>query len=142
MNSTRLNNENGFTLIEVLVAVVVLSIGLLGLAGLQANGMRQNHSSLLRSQATFLAYDIADRIRANRQDALDNNAYNIAAGASPSSSGIAQADLTEWKAELLSKLPLGDGSVARAGALFTITVTWDDSRTGAATQSFIVGTQL
>lgn len=135
-------HQAGFTLIEVLIALIILSIGLLGLAGLQATGIRQNHSSLLRSQATILAYDIADRVRANRQDALANNVYNIALGASASGSGVALADLTEWKAELAQKLPSGDGSIVRAGTIFTITVTWDDSRGAEAPKVFTVGTQL
>lgn len=55
----------GFTLVEVLVALLILSIGLLGLAGLQAGGLRSNHSAYLRSQAVMLAHDMADRMRSN-----------------------------------------------------------------------------
>jgi type IV pilus assembly protein PilV len=55
----------GFTLVEVLISVFVLSIGLLGLAGLQVTGLQNNHSAYLRSQATILAYDMAERMRAN-----------------------------------------------------------------------------
>jgi type IV pilus assembly protein PilV len=55
----------GFTLIEVLVTIVVVSIGLLGLAGLQINGLRANVSSEARSKATLLANDIIERMRAN-----------------------------------------------------------------------------
>ena len=73
MNTTlhRPDRISGFTLLEVLVALVILSIGLLGLAGLQAASLRYNHSSYLRSQATLIAYDIVDRMRANRQEALN-----------------------------------------------------------------------
>src|SRR3569623_1233592 len=53
--------QRGFTMLEVLISVVVLSIGLLGIAGLQATGQRNNHSAYLRSQATALAYDMIDR---------------------------------------------------------------------------------
>lgn len=69
--------ERGFTLIEVLVAMVVLSIGLLGLAGLQATSLKSNQSAYHRSQATQLAYEMADRMRANREYAkvLLNNVY-------------------------------------------------------------------
>lgn len=55
----------GFTLVEILITIIVLSIGLLGLAGLQINGLRVNMSSEMRSKATFLANDIAERMRAN-----------------------------------------------------------------------------
>lgn len=136
------HTNRGFTLLEVLIAIVVLSIGLLGLAGLQANGMRQNHSSNLRSQATFLAYDIMDRIRANRQTALDNGAYNIDIGDSPSGSGLEFNDLSEWKTTLAASLPAGDGSVSQAGSIFTITIQWDDSRGAEPVKIFTTSTQL
>ncbi|MGD8568756.1 MAG: type IV pilus modification protein PilV [Gammaproteobacteria bacterium] len=57
--------HSGFTLIEVLIAVVILSIGLLGMAGIQVQGLRGTTSSTMRSQATILANDIAERIRVN-----------------------------------------------------------------------------
>lgn len=59
-----MQKQTGFTLIEILVTVIVLSIGLLGLAGLQATSFKFNSTAYQRSQATSLAYDIADRIRA------------------------------------------------------------------------------
>jgi len=55
----------GFTLIEALVALIVLSIGLLGIAGMQISGLRANQSAASRTQASYLADDIADRMRAN-----------------------------------------------------------------------------
>lgn len=67
----------GFTLIEVLVTVVVVSIGLLGLAGLQINGLRANVSSEARSKATLLASDIIERMRANPLGVANNDYANI-----------------------------------------------------------------
>src|SRR5690606_37316619 len=61
----------GFTLIEVLIALVVMSVGLLGLASLQTNTLAFNRDAYLRSQATALAYDIIDRMRANRDAAVN-----------------------------------------------------------------------
>jgi len=72
-----MNRAKGFTLVEVLVSMIVLSIGLLGLAGLQATSLRNNQSAYYRSQATFLAYDIADRMRANPES---SDEYLIDAG--------------------------------------------------------------
>ncbi len=60
-----MKTNTGFTLIEVLIAMLVLAVGLLGLAGLQATSLRNNQSAYNRSQATQLAYDLADRMRAN-----------------------------------------------------------------------------
>ncbi len=61
----RRSRQSGFSLLEVLIAIVITSIGLLGLAAMQATGLRNNHSAYHRSQATVLAYDIADRMRSN-----------------------------------------------------------------------------
>jgi len=60
-----MKKHSGFTLIEVLIAMLVLAVGLLGLAGLQTVSLRNNLSAYNRTQATQLAYDIADRMRAN-----------------------------------------------------------------------------
>lgn len=56
----------GFTLIEVLVAMLVLAVGMLGIAAMQMRGLQFNHDAYLRSQISVLAYDIADRMRINR----------------------------------------------------------------------------
>jgi len=59
------NNQPGFTLIEVLVSMVILSIGLLGIFAMQSRALMDNQDAYLRTQAVFLAYDMSDRIRAN-----------------------------------------------------------------------------
>ena len=59
--------QAGFTIIEMLIAVLVISIGLLGMAGLQTTGIQQSHNSYLKTQASMLAYDMADRMRSNLQ---------------------------------------------------------------------------
>lgn len=71
--------QKGLSLLEVLVSLVLLSIGLLGLAGLQATALKSGHSASMRSQATILAYDILDEMRANSIQAsagsFDNSTY-------------------------------------------------------------------
>ena len=137
--------QKGFTLLEVLVAILVLSIGLLGLAGLMASSLRNNHSAYYRSQATWLAYDVIDRMRINRPNAAD---YDVAMGAASAAGGLAGADVTGWKAELAEVLPEGDGSVlvVPAGEARTVTVEirWNDARgtLGDAAQTFRVVSQL
>lgn len=74
----RLPNHRGFSLIEVLVALLVLSIGLLGLAALQTTSLQYNSESYFRTQATFLAYDIIDRMRANNTAVVDGGTYDVA----------------------------------------------------------------
>jgi type IV pilus assembly protein PilV len=130
MSRTR---SNGFTLIEVLVALVIMCIGVLGIGKLVLLSSRANDSAYMRGQATALAYTVLDAMRANRQAALSGS-YVVAVGvdpaavactaAAPCSSGEqAQNDLNQWKNSLTAELPGGDGSVA--------TVTGVDTFTGA-----------
>jgi type IV pilus assembly protein PilV len=119
-------SQRGTTLVETLVALVVLSVGLLGIAALQMTSLRNNRGAHLRSQAQVLAYDITDRMRANRNAALAN-AYVIALAAPATGSGIVLTDLQEWKATLASALPLGDGEVTRDGDMFRIRIRWTDT---------------
>ena len=137
MNDCR--KTRGVTLIEVLIAVLVLSIGLLSLALTQVNSMRNTHSSYLRTQATFLADDILDSIRANRVNAEAGD-YDIGLGVAASGTDtMALEDLGTWKDNLATLLPAGDGSIARDAATgeVTVTVQWrdrDDAATDPPTQ--------
>ena len=104
----------GLTLIEILVALVVISVGLLGVAGLHAYSLKNNYDALLRSHASALAGDIADRMRANRTAAL-NGEYDIVLGPlvldEEEDPIPVQVELKEWKDLLASQLPDGDGSI-------------------------------
>lgn len=136
--------QSGFSMLEVLVTLLIMSVGLLGLAGLTAASMRNNHGAYHRTQAVWLAYDIADRMRANRAVALAGG-YNLALNASaPTGAAVNQQDLQQWVARL-GVLPNGTGSVnvANDGAL-TIIVQWDDTRAsgGAVAQQFQMETRL
>jgi type IV pilus assembly protein PilV len=130
-------SSKGFTLIEVLIAVLVLSIGLLGLASLQANGMRSNFTAYARSQAVILANDMADRIRANPTAAALYNNINAPAGdpgctaADCTAAEIADHDTAVWYTNLQNALPNGTGTVTGNGTVFTVSVMWDEDRNGA-----------
>ena len=130
--------QRGTTLVETLVALVVLSVGLLGIAALQMTSLRNNRGAHLRSQAQVLAYDIADRMRANRTLA-DGNAYLIAIGAGATGTGLVLTDLQAWKNTLALMLPGGDGAIERDGAMFRITITWTDS---IGAQTFTTRTRI
>ena len=138
----------GLTLVEILVALLILSIGLLGLAGLQTASLKFNTGAFYRTQATALAYGLADRMRANRAAALTGD-YTVGladpapACAAPAIAGtVAQQDLSAWRMALACRLPLGNGSVARNGNEFTFTVQWDDSRGEDAPVQFQFTTAL
>jgi type IV pilus assembly protein PilV len=147
MNTLRIPTRGrGFSLIEVLVSIVVLSVGLLGAASLQIGGLRVSQSSFYRAQAAQFATDMADRLRANIGQARTCTlAITAAAPSSPTTA--CERDLAEWRARL-GTLPGGTGAVAvQANVnnmdLMTITVRWDDSRGGGATASdFVLVTTL
>ena len=130
--------QRGTTLVETLVALVVLSVGLLGIAALQMTSLRNNRGAHLRSQAQVLAYDIADRMRANRNVALAN-AYVVALGVTPAGGTLDALDLQDWKATLAQALPSGDGEITRVGNMFRIRIRWTDS---LGVQTFDTRTQI
>lgn len=117
MNPIR--DQSGATLLEVLVAIVVLAIGLLGLAALQMTSLTSGYSAHQRSQATMLAYDISDRMRA-RPDAALAGAYD---------NNSTDADRVSWNTAVVEQLGAGaSGQVIRNGQAVEIRVTWTDSR--------------
>lgn len=126
----------GFSLIEVLVALVVLSVGLLGLAALQTNAVEFNRDAYLRSQATILAYDIADRMRANREAATDGEYNSVFATTLPACNAavagtVVQQDLGAWRRALVCALPAGNGEIEWnvGNEILRVAVRWDPKRT-------------
>ena len=160
-----LQKQSGASLIEVLITLVIVSIGLVGLAALQTLSMRNNQSAYMRTQATFLAYDIIDRMRANSA-AAQAGQYVVAIGTDPngtadcetnscSSANMATFDVNQWKCQLgnwdadsvcsttlslTGQLPNGDGAIAQNGNIHTVSVSWLD-RDGTTT-TFQVSAEL
>lgn len=129
------HSQRGVTLLEVLISILVLSVGLLGYAGLQTVSMKNNTSAFQRSQATMLTYDIVDRMRANKPNLAS---YSIAMG----TVGGFQ-DVVSWKNEVADALPDGDASiVVDLAGNATITVQWDDNRDGTDPIEFVTQTAL
>lgn len=137
--------QRGFTLMEVLVAMLILSIGLLGMAGLQSLSFKMNQSSYLSSQATFLSYDMLDRMRANRNAALAGD-YNQQLSCNiPADDGtVATEDRRSWLQEVCGMAGQAGNHVpgllpqqgAQTGAAInvtpagvaTVTLKWYDAR--------------
>lgn len=137
--SRRPRASTGFSLIEVMISLVITSIGLLGLAGLILNGLRTSTSAAHRTVAVELAHEMAERMRANR-DGVAAGAYNslTAAVADPGciASNCTPAQLAVYDYWLLragaaSRMPTGSITVTASGAGFLVRVFWDDDRTGA-----------
>jgi type IV pilus assembly protein PilV len=130
-----MHKQAGMTLIEILVSILIVSFGLLGVAGLLTTGLKSTQGSQHRTQASLLAYDMADRMRTNRQVALDGEYATAVVAAN----AIAVSDKAGWQ-NAVGLLPSGAGTVAMSGTnVFTITIQWDDSRVagGSATQQFV-----
>lgn len=153
MNRQLAHKQSGFSLLEVLIALLVLSIGLLGLAALQTTGLRSNQMASMRTTATQMAYDITDRMRANPQAVADttNKPYVVNNTTHPTivtdctttdctAAQLATFDLAQWKTTLATTqngfhgLPGGLGEITQTAGpplTHTITVRWDQDRTGA-----------
>lgn len=164
--------DHGFTLIEVLVALLVMSLGLLGIASTLIAAMHSSTSTYLQQQAVQASYDILERMRSNLVLANatgSGNPYVVGATApsatapSPNcatvttctSANMAAYDVWEWQTQVKNSLPGGVGSIsAAAGATsgttqITIQLTWSDqpaqttfNPTGSANATYTVTTQL
>jgi len=137
--------DKGFTLLEVVIALLVLSIGLLGLAGLQTVGLRSNQMAIMRTLATQSASDMSDRMHANPAG-VDAQAYVFGLNAGRpataanctavpcSPAQVADYDVDAWLTRL-EGLPGGRGSISRDVSstmiTHTVTVYWDENRSGA-----------
>jgi type IV pilus assembly protein PilV len=141
-----LRRQAGIGIIEILVAVLVLSVGLLGLAGLQMRTLRNNQSALERGVVVAEIHAVADAMRADRINAVENDAYDIALeDAAPTGTTFAETVLAAWRNNLIASLGEGaTGSVDCDGALCTIVIEWNDERgtLGDAAQQVVTEVQL
>lgn len=128
--------QHGFSLVEVLIALIIMSVGMLGIASLYVQSMQAGRTSLFRHNAVTLAGDVADRIRANRTAGAtyvaavgaDNNC--IAAGNDCTADEMALQDILIWQQQADDALPNGNVGVVFNNAVtppeYTISVTWDE----------------
>ena len=146
------SKQHGSSLIEVMIAVVIISVGLLGMAGTQLASLKNNQSAMERSNAVTLTYSILDRMRANR-DVAGSGGYDQAlpltvgdCGAA-GGAGLAALDLAAWQQEINSVF----GAGIACGAIdcdadfdCVITIEWDDSLAtgGNAGQRLVTEVQL
>lgn len=152
--------QRGFSLLEVLIAVLILSFGLLGVAALQVRTLQGTQSSNYRSNAAVLTHEIVDAIRANRSRATQ---YVVGLGSDiPSGARTADIDLANWRRRIAQQLPQGRSSIAVVSTAtpvppnpsgapqpaslsvrITVTIEWQDARwlgTGTDGQTTVVTT--
>jgi type IV pilus assembly protein PilV len=141
--SASARRQRGIGIIEILVAVLILSVGLLGLAGLQLRTLRNNQSALERGVAVFETHAIADALRADRSNAK-NLLFNLDIdAAAPTGTTFRERVLASWRSNLINALgPDATGSVACNGTLCTIVVRWNDSRGTAGQTQLSIQTQV
>lgn len=115
------NRQRGFSLVEVLIALIIMSVGMLGIAGLYVQSMQAGRTSMFRHHAVTLAGDVADRIRANPRAGVnyagvgaDNNCVGM--GADCNEVAMAANDIFLWDQQVVESLPGGD-----------VVVTFDDT---------------
>lgn len=140
---------SGFTMIEMLIAIIVLSIGLIGIAALQARGQQFNYVAYVRTQASFLAYDIMDRMRLNQKVHVSDNEdipsiyssqLETAKTLKPSdlnpncddsvcsAQELAKYDLVNWFQSIKSSLPEGNAEMTLSGDTLRVTIKWQEGR--------------
>lgn len=131
--------QQGFTLIETMVALLVISVGMIGVAALHGNALSSSGVAIRRSVAIGLASDIADRIRVNRSAgaayqgaAADNNCDDPTGGGGVdcSPAQMAAHDLFVWQAQIAQNLPAGTGAIVvdltTNPTTYTVTVSWSE----------------
>jgi type IV pilus assembly protein PilV len=149
------HRQKGFSLIEVLVAVLIVAVGILGVAGLQVVSLQQNRSALLRAEALQIGNDILDRMRANPltdyapvelNDAPPTATNCVTDNCNPSE--MAEYDIAQWKCGINSNdpegnpysicvsygiagsLPDGAASISKSNGVHEVSVEWADDRAG------------
>jgi len=131
------SKQQGSLLIEILITLMIMAVGLLGLASLQMISIKNINNSQFRTLATAYSYDMAERMRSNRTG-VESDAYDAINGsetepscASCSASEVAQRDAYEWN-QMINQdvidggLPQGVGTVTKSGQLFAITISWQE----------------
>jgi len=146
IKSPLFKRQAGATMIEVMVALFLLAVGLLGTLALQNSSQRSNQSAMFSSVAIVLARDMANRINANNNtfSTADDNLYdsidteNISGSATVCSVDCDQAtiktmDTGQWAEEIKSRLPAGRGTIdINDDGVHEVIVMWDDQLTGAS----------
>jgi len=144
------HRQSGITLLEVLISIVIIAFGLLGVAAMQITGLKNNQSAYYRATANILAYDMLDRMRANKKGII-NGSYDTGGNfldgkTTPGSMGsMVQTDKELWLTQLGNHLPGSKGKIEAAAntAVLRVTIQWNDERGigGGTSQSLSVETQ-
>jgi type IV pilus assembly protein PilV len=127
--------QNGFSLVEVLIALIIMSVGMLGIATLFVQSMQAGRTSMFRHHAVTLAGDVADRIRANPRAGIAYTGLGadggcVGTGNDCNEAAMAANDIFLWDQQVVESLPNGDVTIAFDDTvippMYTIAVNWDE----------------
>lgn len=147
--TTTLQHQRGFNLIEAMISLIVLSVGMIGIAALYSQGLGAGRTALYRTQAVNLAADMADRIRVNRLGGANYGGAGANESCDPQSGGgvdctpanMAAHDLWAWEQQVEDLLPDGEGSVEFSNGVppsYTIEVSWFEVGSGPQTHQVVI----
>ena len=156
--------QTGVGMIEVLVVLLVTTVGILGMIGLQTKSLQHNQVALLRSQAVLIGNDMMDRIRVNRALAAIDNDYQAGLNdftstdcdaanypatcesSSCSASQMAEYDIRQWKFQMACLLPDSNGTIAiennASGRVYVITIQFNETRDSNALRQVVLRSAL
>jgi len=140
--TSRICGQRGFSLLEILVTLFLLTMWLLASAGVQSSSLQFNKAAQFRTQAVYFATELSERMQANTSGAVEGD-YTYASGsvtaptdcttAACSSDDLAAFDLSEWLGRVQAALPNGSATVTPVAVAnpitYTIVVTWSDRKT-------------
>lgn len=144
-----MRNQQGFTMIEVLIAMLILAIGLLGVAGVQTLSLKMNNNANIRSQISYYADNIVEVMRADvkgvkagEYDNIDSSKSTVCG--SCTSGSVADQAVTQWNRELQANIPSAQEKVTVNGGVAKVVITWTERneggggapKTGVATQTY------
>ena len=142
MNRSK-TKQAGSMILEALISIMIFSIGILGLVGMQATAISSTSDAKYRSSASFLVEQMIGTTWATRTSAI--NASNVSAATpdltlacAPCTGANGNADTQAWAGNVAATLPLGAGSIAINGALVTVTVSWQPPKAAAPSQQVAV----
>jgi type IV pilus assembly protein PilV len=146
-NLRTIRNQTGFSLVEVLIALVIMSVGMLGIAGLYVEGMKAGRTSTFRHHAVTLASDVADRIRANPTAGVDyegarGNNNCVLGNVDCNPAQMAANDIDLWLTQADEMLPNGSIAITFDDTVtpntYAIDVTWNEAGETAPSYSIII----
>lgn len=147
IRATSRSFQAGFSLIEALVSLIVISVGMIGIAAMYGQGLGASRTALYRTQAVNLASDMADRIRANRTATTSYEGVGANGNCDPGGNtnctvqAMARHDLWLWRTQVQNQLPGGVGTVTvdtTTPPVYNISVTWTEVGLGPLTHTISV----